>query len=354
MKKRFGFIVCILCAVFLVVGCGSMVVATVNGEKITEEQLNTRLDQIAAMYGYDLEGEQGAEMKGFLQEQVLQSLIEERVIISAAKEKNISFDSEALTQELEKFKERFPGDKEYQEFFEKNKITEEEMKNVYLKNMLIYDKLIEEVTKDITEVSTDLEKYYNENKDMYYQEEQVKARNIVVDTEEEAKEIVALLDKGEDFAKLAVEKSVDPTVKQNEGIINYFTKGASLVDEFKNAAFALEVGEYTKEPVKSVYGFHIIKLEDRKAARQLSFEEVKDDINERLLAGEKNEKFQEYVNKLMDEAEIEKNLPKPEVDKNGEGNNSDEQNNEIVPEEDDVQPAPDQELDSEQETEDVS
>lgn len=310
MKKFLSVIGCAVIFTFLFTGCGQKVelAATVNGDKITKPELETRMKQIAARYGYDLDTDQGKEIADYLQEQVLQSMIEEKVILQAAAEKKITVKDEDVDAEFNKFKGQFSSDEEYKNFLTEGKYTEKDIKT-YIKSGMIYDKLFADATKDITTTGKDPQKYYDENKEEFYQNEQIKARNIVVKTADEAKTVIARLNKGEDFAKLAVELSIDPTAQQNQGDIGYFDKDAGLVEEFKTAAFKLKVGEYTKTPVQSEFGFHIIKVEDKKPARQRPFADVKAELLERFLMEDKNEKFSTYVDELMAKAKIEKKLP---------------------------------------------
>jgi peptidyl-prolyl cis-trans isomerase C len=92
-------------------------------------------------------------------------------------------------------------------------------------------------------------------------EEEISARHILVEAEEEAKALITELDAGKDFAELAKEKSTGPSAG-NGGDLGYFTKGR-MVPEFEAAAFALEKGQYGKEPVKTQFGWHVIKVEER-------------------------------------------------------------------------------------------
>lgn len=317
-KKCWKLLVLSLALVFLLSGCGEKIVAKVNGEKITESQLNTKVEQIAALNGYDLEGENGELVKGFLQEQMLQALIMEKLVIQDAETRKIPFDNKILEAEMNNFKASFSSQQEYQEFLTANKLEEKDMKNIY-KNMLIYNALFNEVTKDITESSKDPEEYYNEHSEEFDQPEMVQVRHILVETEEEAKEVLTLLAEGGDFKELALERSTDPSVKQNEGLMEYFPQGGYMVPEFEEASFALkEIGEITPEPVKTDYGYHLIKLEGREEAKHLSFEEVKDSLVERFLAEEKNAKFQVYEEELLANAEIENLLLENEEEENGE------------------------------------
>lgn len=110
-------------------------------------------------------------------------------------------------------------------------------------------------------------------------QEEVHARHILVPTEAEAKAIIVQLNKGANFAKLATEKSTDKNAKG--GDLGYFTKDM-MVPAFSDAAFKLKKGEYTKTPVKSSFGWHVILLEDRRTKAPPSFDEVKDQVRQQL------------------------------------------------------------------------
>ncbi|HXE16334.1 MAG TPA: peptidylprolyl isomerase [Stellaceae bacterium] len=130
--------------------------------------------------------------------------------------------------------------------------------------------------------------------------EEIDARHILVKTEAEAKQIIAQLEKGADFAKLAKEKSIDPAGKDSGGDLGWFTKD-QMVPEFANAAFALKKGQFTKTPVKTRFGWHIIKLVDRRAAPPPSYDEVKQQMAQRI----QGELIGEKVKELRAHAKIE-------------------------------------------------
>jgi peptidyl-prolyl cis-trans isomerase C len=111
---------------------------------------------------------------------------------------------------------------------------------------------------------------------------EVHARHILVKTKEEADAIVKELDAGGDFQKIANEKTDDPSGKTSGGDLGWFGPG-QMVPEFEKAAFALEPGAYTKEPVQSQFGWHVIKLEDKRAKQPPAFEEVKDQFRQLVL-----------------------------------------------------------------------
>ncbi len=127
------------------------------------------------------------------------------------------------------------------------------------------------IRKEVTEAKV-RERYDQAIKSMTPQEE-VHARQIVVATEDEAKQIIDQLKKGADFAKLAADKTTEPAGKASGGDLGYFT-AQDMVPEFAKAAFALKPGEFSQTPVKTQFGWHVIKVEDRRAAQPPTFEEA--------------------------------------------------------------------------------
>jgi peptidyl-prolyl cis-trans isomerase C len=112
-------------------------------------------------------------------------------------------------------------------------------------------------------------------------EEEVHARHILVKTQAEAEKIIGELDKGADFAALAKKYSTDPSNAQSGGDLGYFTRD-QMVPAFSAAAFALPVGSYTKKPVKTEFGWHVIKVEDRRKRPPPSFEEARPELEKQI------------------------------------------------------------------------
>lgn len=139
--------------------------------------------------------------------------------------------------------------------------------------------------------------------------QEVKAQHILVDDEAKAKDLIAQLKKGADFAQLAKENSNDPGSKDNGGDLGYFVKDA-MVPEFADAAFALNKGDITETPVKSAFGWHVIKLEDKRERPAPSFEEAKP----QLQAQARQELLQSRLAELKEKGKVElkpaDNLPK--------------------------------------------
>ena len=129
--------------------------------------------------------------------------------------------------------------------------------------------------------------------------EEVRARHILVKTEEEARTIIKELGEGKDFAELAKAKSTDPN-KSDGGDLGFFKKGM-MVPEFETAAFAMNKGDVSKEPVKTQFGFHVIKLEDKRNAPPPEFDQVKDQVRQIVL----RDKYMELLKATKSAATIE-------------------------------------------------
>lgn len=129
-------------------------------------------------------------------------------------------------------------------------------------------------------------------------EEEVQARHILVSSEDEAKKLIGRVEAGEDFAQLAKENSGDAGSKTQGGMLGYFGKG-QMVPQFEEAAFSLGKGEVSK-PVQSQFGWHVIKVEDRRQKPPPSFDEVKD----RLIGSMVQSKAQNIATELRGKAKI--------------------------------------------------
>lgn len=135
--------------------------------------------------------------------------------------------------------------------------------------------------------------------DTYKGQEEIHARHILVETEAQAKDLITKLNGGADFAKLAQENSKDQGTKEQGGDLGFFAKEA-MVPEFATAAFALQPGKITTEPVKTQFGWHVIKLEERRARPAPSFEDVKP----QLLSDAQREKLEKTISDLRTQANV--------------------------------------------------
>jgi peptidyl-prolyl cis-trans isomerase C len=169
----------------------------------------------------------------------------------------------------------------------------------FARNRLLMDNLLAAEGKS---AATDeaMKKVYEEAAKQISGEQEVHARHILVETEDEAKAIEAELKKGADFATLAKEKSKDPGGASDGGDLGFFTKD-QMVPEFSTVAFSLEPGKIS-DPVKSQFGWHIIKVEEKRNRKAPDFEQVKPQI-ETYVARKAQA---DYVAKLREGAKVER------------------------------------------------
>ncbi|HEY1095692.1 MAG TPA: peptidylprolyl isomerase [Alphaproteobacteria bacterium] len=243
----------------------STVYATVNGEKLTGKDVNAMIKTLPPQ----IQGAPSAQILPMLVNQ----MVNDRLVDAAAVKEGLAND--AKVKERVALAEKQIARERYVEKNLEGKTTEEALRKKY-----------EEIL------------FSNPR------QEEVHARHILVKDEALAKELIEKLNKGADFAKLAKENSIDPS-KDNGGDLGYFVKGM-MVKEFGEAAFALKKGEYTKTPVKTQFGYHIIEVEDKRMQPKPEYAQVKDQVR-----GQLNEDLiRQMIDGLRKDAKVEINLPK--------------------------------------------
>jgi peptidyl-prolyl cis-trans isomerase C len=173
----------------------------------------------------------------------------------------------------------------------------------YLRNKLLMETMLHSEAKAAV-TDTAMRKVYDEATKQMTGEQEVRARHILVGTEDEAKAILAELQKGTDFAELARLKSKDPGASEG-GDLGYFTKD-QMVPEFAETAFKLEKGQLS-EPVKTAFGWHVIRSEDKRDRPVPAFDQVKDQIETFV----RRKAQADMVAKLREGAKIERLEAKP-------------------------------------------
>jgi peptidyl-prolyl cis-trans isomerase C len=184
---------------------------------------------------------------------------------------------------------------------EKKVADKKEFKNriAFIRNKLLMETLLQDVGKvAVTPDAT--KKVYEEAKKQMGGEQEVRARHILVPSEDEAKKVLEEIKKGTDFAELARQKSKDPGAAAEGGDLGYFTKD-QMVPEFAEVAFRLDKGQVS-EPVKTQFGWHIIKVEDKRSKPVPTFDQVKDQIESYV----ERRAQAEFIGKLRESAKIER------------------------------------------------
>jgi peptidyl-prolyl cis-trans isomerase C len=236
------------------------VLAKVNGSEIRQSDMAIAEEEL----GPSLEKMDPASRR----ENLLAFLIDMKIVAKAAEDKKVA--------DSDEFKKRL----------------------AFARNRLLMDQLLANEGKAAT-TDEAMKKVYDDAAKQIASEQEVHARHILVETEDEAKAIKAELDKGADFAELAKKKSKDPGASDG-GDLGFFTKD-QMVPEFSAVAFALEPGKIS-DPVKSQFGWHIIKVEEKRDRKPPDFDQVKSQIEAYV-----TRKAQaEYVAKLRESAKIER------------------------------------------------
>lgn len=274
-------------------------VAMVNDEGITEEEFDTEFQFYRQSYERQLGedaltevGSDGRTLESKIKENVLNTLIVEKLIMQDAETKNISVSQEEVDERIEEIIENIGGEEQFNEFLQSNGMTMEYFEDFTRKDIL-FSKHNKEF-QDSIEISEDeAEDYFNQYKDDLVI---VRASHILLSTEEEGQKVLDALEKGESFEELAIRESKDSQSAINGGDLGYFSRGKfAAVQEFEKAVFELEEGEIS-DLVKTEVGYHIIRLDERMD----TFEELKDEIILKL----KDQSYTRYIEELMDKGKI--------------------------------------------------
>lgn len=301
---RNGLIAGVLILALGLTGCssvgGEQWVAKVNGQAISVKDFDARVSEIQTYYesqGMNFEAEEAKQALDQVKGELLESMIAYTLVDQEVKKQGLNPDDPKVKEQEDNIKSMLGDEATYTNWLKQQGISQSEFKN--------YLVLLTNVTKDVTVTDEQIKAYFDSHPEEFGgQPEQVKARHILVETEEKAKELIAKLDGGADFVQLAKENSTEPGAAESGGDLGYFPKEA-MVPEFATAAFAQEVGTYSKAPVKTEFGYHVIKVEDHKQAVKADFNQAKAQVTEAALASTRAEKFDAYFKELRENANVE-------------------------------------------------
>jgi peptidyl-prolyl cis-trans isomerase C len=290
-------------------------VATVNGTAISQDQFDRSLgyqQEIAAMKGSAITDEQLPELKY----QLLESLISNELLYQDSQKSGIKVEEKEIneTYETQKQKAQFKTDAEFEEALKQSKQTLASYR-AQIKQGLAIDRYVKTKFTDKTVISdAEAKKYYDDNPGYFQQPAQVKVSHIMIKVDSNADQAkkdearkkiddaLTRLKAGGEFAALAKEVSEDTGSKDNGGDLGYLSKGQTP-QSFEDAAFALKKGEIS-DIVKTDTGYHIIKLNDKKDAGTISYEEAKNDIINGMKSSKVNSAVNKYVIVLRNKATI--------------------------------------------------
>lgn len=288
-------------------------VAKVNGHTITRGEFLKRFETEKArmenLYGKDFfEKKENEAYVNQIKNNLIDNMINEVLLVKRAEELKVVPDEKTLQDEInkkiEEGKKSLGGEDKFNETLKNLKITLEDYKG-YLRSGIIIDKLYDHIAKDVKVTDDDIKKYYNENIYDYTEKpNKMNVSHILVKTEEEAKKVKAELDAGAKFEDLAKKYSQDPGSKDKGGNLgDIYYNDKNYDKDFMTNAIALPEGKISA-PVKTQFGYHIIKINKKEEYKQLPLEQVKAEIEKKLLDDKKAQAFQDELKKLKDKAKI--------------------------------------------------
>ncbi len=292
----------------------STVVAIVNKDIIHYNDVDRAIKQFINQLGKDPENFNNQKPDTALWNEALNYLISTRLLNQEANKQNFKVDQREVDVAVNTIKRRFPSEQNFLDALSEAQLTMEQFVN-NVTNELKVQKLLEEKLGSKIEEMSDEEalKYYNEHGEKFMQDEQIRVHHILIKVSETASpekiknaknralRILGRIKKGEDFEKLARQYSEDPSALKS-GDIGFFAQG-DMIKAFEDASFALKIGEIS-DLVRTPLGFHIIRMDERKASQKIPFNEVKTEIKLQLKQERSNMLFEKYVEELKSKANI--------------------------------------------------
>ncbi|MBI1920439.1 MAG: peptidylprolyl isomerase [Geobacter sp.] len=284
------------------------VAAKVNGVAISRVEVERAAKAIASQNPAMPEDAKELEKKA------VDQLVTAEVLYQAGKKIEIKDLDKLVSEQIVKARERFPNPEDYKKALDSFGMTEKELETIARKDIVINKLLEKELTPTVKVTDEDLKKFYDENKEKFKTGEMVKASHILVGVDEKAtaeektkskekaEAILKRVKGGEDFAEVAMKESTCPSGKQG-GDLGSFGKG-QMVPPFEKVAFSLKPGEIS-DVVETQFGYHIIKLTEKREAGYMKIEDVKERLQEYLMNQKRSKAFGDFLEKLKKEAKIE-------------------------------------------------
>jgi len=296
--------------VMLLAGCGEafdQTAAVVNGEPIEVQQVETALDSFVASEQFDqlTQSKTHALVKREYEQVVLSRLVRRAVLRAEAAEAGIEVSDQDVDERLEQIRADFENEEEFLAEVEKQGLTLKEVEG-FVHDAILEERLREEITGDVAPTSEEIESFYDEQVDRFTE---VRTAHILVENNKDAVEVLERLEAAPPhetdatFAKLAKEFSIDTGSAPNGGDLGY-QNPSGFVPEYSQALGSLDEGEITNAPVRSQFGFHIIRLIDR---RVTPFEDVREQITSELTGQQQEDAWMDFLGEAYEEAGVEIN-----------------------------------------------
>lgn len=286
--------------------------ALVNGKAIPMSDYLAGIDQLNRQISMTGRQPDEKEMPA-LKQRILDNLISRELLSQEVAKKGIKVDDAEVNAQLDTVK-KGSSPEDFANSLKQMNMTEKDLKEHFASQLAIKKLVDKELTSKVAVTPEEVKAFYDKNPEVFKTPETVRASHILVKVdktataEQKAKALEKIesvqkrLKAGEDFAQVAKEVSDCPS-KAEGGDLNFFQKG-QMVAPFENAAFAMKTGE-TSGIVETEFGYHIIKVTDKKAPGTLSFDEVKSRIEQHIKSEKMAQEFPKYIDTLKAKAKIE-------------------------------------------------
>lgn len=293
-------------------------VAVVNGTVISKRDFDVEMSRARQQIARGGQPVSDVQLEA-IRNEVLENLINRELLYQESHKKGIKVDEATINKELVALKGRFPSEEEFNTALDKMHLTESGVRSEIERGMAVQEFVDKEFAGKITVSDADSKNYYDNHPDAFKHPEEVCASHILINVEPEAQdsekaearkkieEIQKKLKKGEDFGTLAKEFSKCPSSEKG-GDLGCFGRG-QMVKPFEEAAFALEPGSVS-DIVETGFGYHLIKVTEKKPTGTLAYPDVKDRLQQYLKQEKVQEELSVYVEKLKQKAKVERFLPK--------------------------------------------
>jgi len=295
-------------------------VAVVEGSEIRKADLDQAFASVLASQG--MPPDQASRIPDAQRMQfyrmLLDDMIADKIIAKRATETPVT--EEALAKELERIRQNFGSEEEMKKQIEASGQSFDKVKENIRKQLQQREWLDAQIKGKDTVADTEAEEFYKTNPDKFKRPEQVRASHIllavaadakpetVTEKEKAAQGVLERVKKGEDFAALAGELSEDPSAKQNKGDLDFFAHD-QMVKEFADAAFGMKKDEISQAPVRSQFGYHIIKVTDRREAETIPLDTARPQVLAFLQRQKKQKAVEEFIKDLRTKSEVKVNFP---------------------------------------------
>jgi peptidyl-prolyl cis-trans isomerase C len=287
------------------------VVARVNGEAVTKTDFDRAVQTLEARAGGPIPAEQRDQvLRG-----VLDQIIGYTVLVQEGRTRNVTVPDSDVDARITQIRGQFPSEDEFAKMLAERKLTLDQVKSDVRRDMTITKLIDGEIASKIAVTPAQVDDFYAKNPDQFKEGESVRASHILIGVPKgadaaakaqartKAEQVLTDVKAGKDFAALAKEHSADPGSAANGGDLGFFQQG-QMVGPFNDAAFTLALGT-TSDLVETDFGFHIIKVVEKKEGRTIPLEEVKPQVEQYLERLNRQQQTDAFVNGLKARGKIE-------------------------------------------------